>query len=246
MKRTIILGVIGVGMLAGLMTPASANHLPMTAGRWEPTHLSGSGSIDWYLELWRTTRFPSGAKSDRILSGAYAWDQHSEGPGINDSFQGTAVSPYDMRTTCPYQAIGGGNVGGNIVVDWTNFGTTYAGESFTDALAVEWTCKFSDGAAGDSNQAYNSSKTWYDGAGDAGDGDLGLGGSCVFSACEFDFWSVASHEFGHTWNFGHFSEDDAVCPNNDSRHTMCPNIYMGTERQRSLESHEISSFHAVY
>ncbi len=75
---------------------------------------------------------------------------------------------------------------------------------------------------------------WYVGTGDA------PGGS-------YDFWSVASHEFGHALGFWkHLDEADAACPNDSTRSTMCPSVYDGTERQRTLATHDIHTFDAAY
>jgi hypothetical protein len=75
---------------------------------------------------------------------------------------------------------------------------------------------------------------WYTGTGDAPD-------------CCFDVWSVATHEWGHmTAFFGHFDEGGSICPDDSSRHTMCPTIKAATERQRTLELHDYHTFEAAY
>lgn len=76
--------------------------------------------------------------------------------------------------------------------------------------------------------------SWYTGTGDAPSDTV-------------DLWSVAAHEFGHVTGFyGHFSESSSVCDNNSSRHTMCSPIYGGTERQRTLNTHDEHTFSGAY
>jgi hypothetical protein len=74
------------------------------------------------------------------------------------------------------------------------------------------------------------------------------------AATQVDEWSAASHEFGHAsgryggsgTTAGHFVESDRACPDNvDDRSTMCPTTTFGTTAERSLESHDATSFDAV-
>lgn len=76
--------------------------------------------------------------------------------------------------------------------------------------------------------------SWYTGTGDA-------------PSDRYDLWSVASHEFGHATGWGpHFAEDSPECPNDSTRHTMCGGIYIGTERQRTLTTHDIHTYDGRY
>lgn len=83
---------------------------------------------------------------------------------------------------------------------------------------------------------FDRSGPWYNGTGDALPG-------------ETDFWSVATHEFGHALGFvGHFDDDpnEDRCGNVGSRLTMCKGVFSGTERQRTLDAHDIHTFDAAY
>jgi hypothetical protein len=63
----------------------------------------------------------------------------------------------------------------------------------------------------------------------------------------YDAWSVLTHEFGHATGWvGHFAESDSACPNDATRSTMCPSIYPGTDRQRTLGTHDRHTLQAAY
>jgi len=82
---------------------------------------------------------------------------------------------------------------------------------------------------------FDSSRSdWYVGTGDAPSGTV-------------DFWSVATHEFGHALGWwDHLPESDGACPDSGSRNTMCPTVYAGTERQRTVADHDIHTFNEAY
>lgn len=44
-----------------------------------------------------------------------------------------------------------------------------------------------------------SSENWYTGTGDAPDG-FQIGGACL-TDCQYDAWSVTTHEWGHAFGF---------------------------------------------
>jgi hypothetical protein len=82
--------------------------------------------------------------------------------------------------------------------------------------------------------AMDNDRVWYTGTGDA-------------PSSQLDMWSVFTHEFGHATGFSsHFGEGDSACGNDSNRQTMCPSIYLGTERQRTLATHDIHTFEGAY
>ncbi len=79
---------------------------------------------------------------------------------------------------------------------------------------------------------YDQDESWF-----ASTGDAPLG--------TYDVWSTASHELGHGtgWS-GHLS--GSICDDNSAQQTMCAFISDGTERQRTLEDHDIHTFRGQY
>ena len=66
---------------------------------------------------------------------------------------------------------------------------------------------------------------------------------------EWDLRSIATHEAGHVWGFtGHFDEGSSLCPQNSSRHTMCPghSSVLGTDWLRTLETHDSHTISNAY
>lgn len=231
-RRKFLAAVAALGVLLPVLSaePAAADHLPDQGAVWA---LSSWGS-DYSLETYFTTTFPAGAKRDRVVSGANAWNMYASSDSLDPEprlvFQSTDRTPYDYKTTC------GGS--GNVTVFWDDL--DYIG---TSILGVERTCIYqaAPNRMSSSSVAFDSTRSnWYDGVGDAPDPILGLvGGS-------YDFWSVASHEFGHTMAFLHFAESDPICGDGSGQATMCPKTKIGTERQRSLEWHDYISFQNLY
>lgn len=91
---------------------------------------------------------------------------------------------------------------------------------------------------------YDTSENWYTGTGTPGN-------------TQVDLWSVTSHETGHATGFGeytsqqHFSASETICTFvtydvNNPYHTMCPFIYDGTTRSRSLADHDKHTFDGAY
>lgn len=83
----------------------------------------------------------------------------------------------------------------------------------------------------------SSGRTWYVGTGDA-------------PGNQYDMWSVASHEFGHAtgwvYHLDYVTPGTSLCANNSGQHTMCGIYYVGTERQRTLGTHDIDTFDSIY
>lgn len=82
--------------------------------------------------------------------------------------------------------------------------------------------------------AEDNETSWYTGTGDA-------------SSSQIDYWSNSTHELGHALGFWeHIAESDSACPDDSTRSTMCPTLYPGTERQRTVATHDIHTFDAAY
>lgn len=104
----------------------------------------------------------------------------------------------------------------------------------SSALGVVYRCVVSGGRVIRFSMSFDEQRPWYSGTGET-------------PAGSYDLWSMASHEAGHATGWGgHLAEDGQYCPNDPSRHTMCPTLYPGTERQRHLEVHDYHTFEGAY
>ncbi|HEX7166480.1 MAG TPA: hypothetical protein VF230_05815 [Acidimicrobiales bacterium] len=200
------------------------------------------GQADYYPNRWTNLTpqwffdddFPDGNKRARVRDGLAQWN------GRNLPLQfaevGEREAGFDPATDCPAP--------GNAMF-WQDI------PDGMGALAITWTCA-GGGEIVNSSIVFDSSRSWYDGVGDAADGFLNQ--ICSLPpGCENDLWSVASHEWGHMTGFsgpfedGHFDPNADICQSDPGpQHTMCPFLEIGTERLRTLEVHDIHTFEGSY
>jgi len=217
-RRNLTAAVISAALVLLFPSVALAHHLPL----WGPLF------ADTTVVIQVTDGFPGGEHLARIDSARNEWN--AVGTTRPLTRQAARIANFNPSTTCPATA-------GVVTFHWRETGAL----GQPNALGVTWHCTIgADRHSG--NIAIDTDRDWYTGTGDANDGFLQ---QCIPS-CQSDLWSVLSHELGHAMAFDHFGEDDPVCPNSDIRHTMCPSIYGGTERQRSFEIHEEETFHINY
>jgi hypothetical protein len=110
-----------------------------------------------------------------------------------------------------------------------------------NTLATTWICNKSSNAS----HLYSFQIKFDSDEGGRWYSDTGTPGSS-----ESDFWSVASHEFGHATGWtSHFGELTTLCPQSgdlSGRHTMCAKILNGNTAQRSLNTHDRDTFVDAY
>lgn len=202
-------------LLVMTATPAGANHLPAFGPAW-PVNPTLRPA---------TSYPPSSDWQGRLLDARAEWNAIGTGRFINWT---TATVPhYNITNSC-----GTSNVIAAMYQQLDDWG-------WPNAIGLANYCTTS-GARTSAGMAVDVRFDLYTGTGDARDPILGV----YCNNCEYDLWSIQSHELGHTMGGNHFLEDDSVCPNSDARETLCPSIYAGTERQRTYEAHEEASFRA--
>lgn len=228
MKRAVLAAMAVAMLVAGFAVRADAH----SAADYYPRRWQRQLNQDWAF----TASFPTGAKRDRVRNGIAQWNNLGEPQQWREVSQRTDYNP----DVCPPTY-------GMNSIHWRNIPDDSVG-----ALAYVQRCTFSGSTEiYSANMVFDSSRSWYDGTGDAPDGFANQ--ICSLPpGCENDFWSVASHEWGHMTGFsgpfhnGHFNNSETICAGNDGQHTMCPAIEIGTERMRTLEDHDRHTFQNSY
>lgn len=221
MRRRAVLilsGALGVLMLTS--TPVSADHAPSYGPSWQTYILP----IRHF-----TPSVSAGQWRDRISNGMDQWNALGETLQYRTSV--TDKSNRDPRTSCA----------GDGIITMHRFNLDGGG----GLAGFSGYCYFPSGGTSVGRQSawiiFDSSEEWCLGTGDCYDGVAGTG-----VGADVDLWSIASHEWGHVGALGHYLGTDTVCGNNDSHATMCPSTRPGTERDRSLQSHDSASYRLRY
>jgi len=216
-RIALVAALVAVGSAAVLTaTPASAH----TVGN----HFTrGRWPANVTIQYGLNTGFPTGAWRSQAYAGKEQWNNATSSgePTIlwtlaDDVNHGTAGSP------CGISGFNTGALFWNNL-DYLGSGTLGATRLCVGSAIFNFTIEF------DSTRS-----NWYNGTGDNPDSNA-------------DFWSTATHEFGHAVGFWeHIAESDGACPNDGTRATMCPSIYNGTERQRTVAPHDIHTYDGAY
>lgn len=217
MRRTAVVLVAVIGVLLATALPAGAHHAPSFGPTWQ-TALTPS----WHF----TPSVPAGSFRDRIFDGVTQWNQLGESvrfrsaPDLGNRDPRNSCSPVETITIHRFNLDGGGGT-----------------------LGLSGYCQYTSGGTGRATSwiIFDSSEEWCLDTGNCYDGFLGSG-----IGANIDLWSVASHEWGHVAALGHYDAADPVCASTESQATMCPSYTPGSERQRTLQTHDIDSFRARY
>jgi hypothetical protein len=229
MRRSLAVLATALALVVPFAAQPAAAH---TVADYFPRRWKVDLRPDWSF----TAGFPGGDWRSRVRDGVNQWNNRNQPLVWEERAQRADFNP----DVCPATA-------GTNAIHWRDIPDDEA------ALAYTSSCTYGSDPSRvwSANIVFDSSRNWYTGTGDASDGFLN--NACFLPPdCKWDAWSVASHEWGHASGFsgpfdeGHFSEGDAICPDSDARETMCPGIYIGTERQRTIEAHEIHTFEGAY
>ena len=209
-----------VVLLAGLI---AATALPSAAG----AHTAGSYFVRGHWPANQSigygvnTGFPGGEYRSRLLDGKNQWN--------NAANTGEPNIYWSLADDISYGTAGSpcGVPGYNTAaIFWNDLDYLSSGTLGATRLCGSTSVIFNF------TIEFDSDRSWYTGTGDSPDNRP-------------DFWSIASHEFGHAVGFwNHLPAGE--CPNNSTKFTMCPTYDMGTERQRTLTAHDIHTFDAAY
>lgn len=197
--------------------------------------LGSAHTARYYTMTWQTDRTPlwrfvntyptTTTYRSRIIDAMNQWNNingalqwHNEAPDYGNFSVSTCPQPYYQKNGIHWRDIS--SLGRAVVCGYPG----RPGEIWSAQMIID-----------------SSGPNWYTGA-------AGTPGPT-----QIDLLSVASHEWGHMSGsvsagdgFGHFPENDAVCPADANRHTMCPTIYSGTVWMRTLAPHDVEEFNEVY
>lgn len=222
-RRTLIIGAASL-----LLCATTVQAFAHDANGYYPSKWQGDLTQDWFF----TEGFPGGAKRDRVRDGVSQWNNLNQPMTFTEAAQRPDFDPM----VCPDAGTNG--------IHWRDL------PDANRQLAVTFRCTIGAQLTS-TNMIVDSTRNWYDGVGDAPDGFLGR--ICSLPPdCQWDFWSVSSHEWGHMTGFfgpfrmGHFNPGENICNSNSSQHTMCPDTRIGTERLRTLEPHDRHTFETAY
>lgn len=218
----VVLAVLGLPAIS-----ADAHTVSNHYSRWWVDNSRGDLNVDWHF----TSGFPSGSYRSRVRDGAAQWNALAQPMRFVEGSQVSNFNPEVCPSSYQYDGIHWGSI------DGTGGTAAWVSSCFWVVNGVNTSELHSV------QQKYDSAEDWYTGTGDANDGFLQL---CIPS-CQIDLWSIASHEWGHSTGWGtHLPANESICANDSNQNTMCPTYYGGTERMRTLESHDIHTFNGRY
>lgn len=212
-------GVVTLTVLAIAMSLSAIVHAHSAAEK-VPTRWAPpltNGPVDWAFEA----NFPTGTKRDRVADAADEWNTATNLDVTLDK-----VTNYGNFSPD----------GGCSIPDMKN-GIHYGPIAGTVILAETRTCyvlqEDAPGLLQNAQIEFDNQWNWHSGSGGAGPN-------------EFDFQSVATHEFGHFLGGEHFVGAE-LCDNaNGPEQTMCGGIPAGNISRRTLEDHDIHPMENAY
>ena len=229
LRRKVLVSLAAAAVLLTLLPSSASAH---AQADYYPTRWLNGGTRTWFFD----DGFPTGNKRARVRDAVAAWNNLNQTLTFTEG--ASADSGFDYVNSCPPTA-------GVNAIHWRNI------PDGQGALGITYTCSIGTEIYS-TNMEFDSSRSWYDGTGDAPDGFANQ--ICSLPpGCEWDIWSVAAHEWGHMTGFngpfadGHFDPASDLCQSSPGpEHTMCPTIEIGTERLRTLELHDRHTFENSY
>lgn len=164
--------------------------------------------------------FPGANFRDRSEDGAGQWNELVSDMRFRREAGSVPFAPLNCERLRNANALFWGNIDGTPAIG-------------DNTLAFTTVCPDSNGNNYAFSMKFDSSENWHTGTSSPG-------------ANEFDFWSVATHEFGHAAGSEHFQKSSSVCDLGPDRETMCQGTTSGTVSRRSLEEHDRHTYNAAY
>lgn len=190
-RRTLTILLASACLTGWLAQPVSAHHLPLTTGGlW-----GGNGFTDRTVEVQFTSGVPYSPATirDRIRDGANEWTRQQS--TLSYVFEPLDIANFDYVSQCNPSS-------GSVTVHWDNL--TLRG--FPGATGAVWHCVWYNyqTTVASRKMVFASEANFYFGTGPVPAGTVGV--ACVRGDpnCKDDFWSTATHEFGHAAGFWHF------------------------------------------
>lgn len=222
--RVAAAAIVGAVVALIAVPNAAFGHDPST---YYLTKWPAASSVSYGLNM----GFPTGQIRSSQAAAKNAWNDASFDTAEPDFWWSLVDDLYygNAQSPCGIEGINTGALFWNNL-DYIGSGVLGATRTCGSAYLLNFTIAFD-----------SAGTNWYFGTG-------------VPASNQWDFISIATHEFGHAFGMNgplatgnHFYESDPICPESTARETMCPGWIgaAGTVFLRSLGTHDVDTFKAA-